>query len=265
MIDYQGKAVLVTGAASGIGAAMATSLAGRGAQLICSDVNSDGVTRIVKELGGNARALTCDLADPVAAATLVDEAYDIAGRLDLVCSNAGIGHRGTLNQTAFDDDAMSRLFEINFFAGLKLAQAYVHRLEKSGESGRLMVTASENSLSVPQAVRASKLAFYGASKHALLVAMEWLRIEQENGPLELHVLLPGAVYTPLISGVLTDPSLAPPELELLLPDQCADIALRGMDMGLFYIPTQAHLLEDMQPRMHEVGSALQALGIGKTD
>ena len=264
MIDYQGRAVLVTGAASGIGAAMATSLAGRGAQIICVDVNSDGVARIAKELGGNACALTCDLADPVAAAMLVDEAYDIAGRLDLVCSNAGIGHRGALNQTTFDDGALSKLFEINFFAGLKLAKAYAKRLEQSGERGRLMVTASENSLSVPQAIRASKLAFYGASKHALLVALEWLRIEQKNGPLDLHVLLPGAVYTPLISGGLTDPSLAPPELELLMPEQCADIALRGMDLGLFYIPTQAHLFEDMQSRIHEVESALQALGIEKT-
>jgi hypothetical protein len=94
--------------------------------------------------------------------------------------------------------------------------------------------------------------------------MEWLRIEQEQGPLDLHVLMPGAVYTPLIAANLPDPAQAPAELELIMPEQCAAIALKGMDLGLFYIPTQAHLLEDMQPRLNGVASALEALGIEKT-
>jgi len=78
------------------------------------------------------------------------------------------------------------------------------------------------------------------------------------------VLLPDAVYTPLIAAGLPDPSQAPAELELIMPEQCADIALKGMDLDLFYIPTQAHLLADMQPRFQEVESALKALGVEKT-
>ena len=264
MIDYGDKVVLVTGAASGIGAALASALAARGAQLICADIEADGLKQTVKQIGGNAQALLCDLSDPAAAAKLIDDAYEVAGRLDLVCSNAGIGFGGKLARTDFDDERMAKLFEINFFAGLKLGKAYSQRLEQSGERGRLMVTGSENSLSVPSAVRGSRLAVYGASKHALLVAMEWFRIEQEQGPLDLHVLMPGAVYTPLIAAGLPDPAQAPPELELILPEQCADIALKGMDLGLFYIPTQAHIAEDMQPRLLEVASSLQALGIEKT-
>ena len=95
--------------------------------------------------------------------------------------------------------AVSRLFEINFFAGLKIAQAYVQLLEHTGQTGRLLVTASENSLSVPDAVKKARMGFYGATKHALLVALEWMRIDLQGGPLDLHVLLPGAVYTPLIA------------------------------------------------------------------
>lgn len=264
MIDYGDKVVLVTGAASGIGAALASALAARGAQLICADIEADGLKQTVEQIGGNAQALLCDLSDPAAAAKLIDDAYEVAGRLDLVCSNAGIGFGGKLARTDFDDERMAKLFEINFFAGLKLGKAYSQRLEQSGERGRLMVTASENSLSLPSAVRGGSLAVYGASKHALLIAMEWYRIEQEQGPLDLHVLMPGAVYTPLIAAGLPDPAQAPPELELILPEQCADIALKGMDLGLFYIPTQAHIVEDMQPRLLEVASSLQALGIEKT-
>jgi NAD(P)-dependent dehydrogenase (short-subunit alcohol dehydrogenase family) len=264
VIDYEDKVALVTGAASGIGAALAEALASRGAQVICADINEDGLSQTVKHIGGNTQGLACNLADPAAAAKLIDDVYDIAGRLDLVCSNAGVGFASELAKTDFEHKRMNRLFEINFFAGLKLAKAYVQRLEICGERGRLMVTGSENSLSVPSAVRGSRLAAYSATTHALLVAMEWFRIEQEEGPLELHVLMPGAVYTPLIAANLPDPAAAPPELEIIMPEQCAAIALKGMDLGLFYIPTQAHIADDMQPRLLEVAKSLELLGIEKT-
>ncbi len=268
MIDYSGQAVLVTGAASGIGEATAIALAKRGAQVICADVDADGVERTVATIGDTATSLLCDLSDPGAAAQLVDQAYERAGHLDLIFSNAGIGHRSNIAKEPFDaTDAMAKLFEINFFAGPKIAQAYARHLERDGRRGRFMVTASENSLSVPSApaVRAGKMMFYGATKHALLVAMEWLRIEQEEtGLLDLHVLMPGAVYTPLVSRGLPDPSMAPPEVELISAERCAEVALKGMDLGLFYIPTQAHLWDDMQPRAEDVKASLMALGIERT-
>ena len=266
MIDYQGKTVLLTGAASGIGEATAIALAKRGAQVICADVDAEGVEQTVATIGEGATAILSDLSAPDAAAQLVDQAYEAAGHLDLIFSNAGIGHRSSLSKEPFDaTDAMAKLFEINFFTGPKIAQAYACHLEKDGRRGRFMVTASENSLSVPQAVSAGKMTFYGATKHALLVAMEWLRIEQEKaGLLDLHVLLPGAVYTPLVARSLPDPSMAPPELELITAERCAEVALKGMDLDLFYIPTQAHLLEDMQPRIKDIEASLKALEIEKS-
>lgn len=266
MIDYAGKTVLVTGAASGIGEATAVALAKRGAKVVCADVDAEGVEQTVVTAGESASAIISDLSAPDAAAKLVGQAYELTGHLDLIFSNAGIGHRSSLVKEPFDaTDAMTKLFEINFFAGPKIAQAYARHLEADGKRGRLMVTASENSLSVPSAVSSGKMTFYGATKHALLVAMEWLRIEQEKaGLLDLHVLLPGAVYTPLVARSLPDPSMAPPELELITAEQCAEVALKGMDLDLFYIPTQAHLLDDMQPRMKDIEASLSALGIERT-
>lgn len=266
MIDYHDKTVLVTGAASGIGEATAIALAKRGAKVICADVDADGVKETAGTIGESATTLVSDLSVPDAAAQLVDQAYETAGHLDLIFSNAGIGHRSSLSKEPFDaTDAMAKLFEINFFAGPKIAQAYARHLEADGKRGRLMVTASENSLSVPTAVSAGRMTFYGATKHALLVAMEWLRIEQEKaGLLDLHVLLPGAVYTPLVARSLPDPSMAPPELELITAEQCAEVALKGMDLDLFYIPTQAHLLDDMQHRMRDIEASLKTLEIERT-
>jgi short-subunit dehydrogenase len=144
---------------------------------------------------------------------------------------------------------------------LKIAQAYCRLLSQNGQRGRLMVTASENSLSLPAAVKRSKMAFYGATKHALLIAMEWMRIDPKFSDVDLHVLMPGAVYTPLISGGLPDPAAAPAELGLIMPEQCADTALRGMDHGLFYIPTHGHFIDDMQPRQQGIQEAMAILDI----
>jgi NAD(P)-dependent dehydrogenase (short-subunit alcohol dehydrogenase family) len=257
MIDYRGKTALVTGAASGIGKALAAALGARGAKVILADVNADGVKRAASDLGGH--AIVCDLADPTAPARLIEEAFEQNGRLDLVCSNAGIGRRRRVLKETIDND-VERLFAINLFAGVRLAQAYATKLANDAR-GRILFTGSENSLSVPAMVRNSRLAFYAATKHALLIVAEWMAIETGETPLDVHVLMPGAVYTPLVKAALPDPASAPAELELIMPERCAEIALKGMDLGLFYIPTQAHLATDMIPRTKGVEEALKALGI----
>jgi hypothetical protein len=77
----------------------------------------------------------------------------------------------------------------------------------------------------------------------------------------VHVLLPGAVYTPLIQKALPDPALAPPALNLIMPERAAEVALKGLDLGLFYIPTQRHLADDMRARFDGVRSAVEVLGL----
>ena len=265
MIDYTGTTVLVTGAASGIGEALAMAFSLRGAKVICADRDVTGAEETAASIGSAALAIECDLADPLAAEKIVQQSHAVSGRLDVICSNAGIGHRGSPFSVDMNEDlTLSLLFEVNFYAGLKIAQAYVQLLKKHKQQGRLMVTASENSLSVPEAVKKGKMAFYAATKHSLLVALEWMRLDQEGGPMYLHALLPGAVYTPLVSKALPEPSMAPPELELISAERCAEIALAGLDNDLFYIPTQAHLLTDMQPRTDAIENALNILGIEKT-
>ena len=264
MIDYNNTIALVTGAASGIGAALAQALAARGAQVLCADINAEGLEKTVHLIGNGEKAMACYLSNPNAAEQLIQDVFRQTGRLDLVCSNAGIGYASKLAKTDFTHQRIEKLFEINLFAGLKLGKAYSERLASSGTRGRLMVTASETSLSVPSAVRNNDLALYSASKHALLTAMEWFRIEQAEGPLDLHVLMPGAVYTPLITRGLPDPAQAPPDLGLIQPERCAEIALKAMDLDLSYIPTHAHIGDDMRPRLQGVQHALQGLGLKTT-
>ena len=260
MIDYSGKTALVTGGASGIGLAMAKLLRARGARLVIADIVDDRLAAASKEFGKDALVLRSDLAEASAPAKLIDDAWSANGRLDLVCSNAGIGHRRKILKETFDD-SYTRLFNVNLIAGLRLAQAYNERLAGANAKGSILFTASENALSVPAAIKGRGIGLYAASKHGILVAAEWLRDETEGGPMSVHVLMPGAVYTPLISAGLPDPSLAPAHLNLIMPERCAEIALKGLDLGLFYIPTQRHLADDMKPRTDGVRNAVEKLGL----
>jgi hypothetical protein len=73
--------------------------------------------------------------------------------------------------------------------------------------------------------------------------------------------MPGGVYTPLIARNVPDPTDLPAELAVIMPERCAEIALKGLDLGLFYIPTHKHIADDMRPRTEGVAASLKALGL----
>jgi NAD(P)-dependent dehydrogenase (short-subunit alcohol dehydrogenase family) len=212
-------------------------------------------------------ALTVDLAQPGAAVDLIDRAHALAGRVDMIASNAGMGSGpGPKRLLKADIDAprVAAMFEVNMFAAIRLVQAWVPRLEADGRRGRLMITGSENSLSVPDAVKTFGLGLYAASKHGVLVLAEWLRQEMAGGnkPLDVHILLPGGVYTGMTAdGLGPDPAGWPADMHVITAERCAEIALDGLDKGLFWIPTHRHLADDMGPRHDGIADAVRALGL----
>ena len=258
MIEHAGSVALITGGASGIGKALAEALHARGAHVVIADRQAEAAEAVARSLNGH--AIACDLSRPEDCARAVNGAFDWKGRLDLVCANAGTGVRNPVLKEDFGP-ATERLFAVNLQAPIRMAQAYAARLTAAGTRGRLMITSSENALSLPAGVRRSRIGAYAASKHGVLILAEWLREELAGAIMDLHVLLPGAVYTPLVAAGVPDFDAAPKELGLIMPERCAEIALKGLDLGLFYIPTHAHIESDMRPRTEGVAASLKALGL----
>jgi NAD(P)-dependent dehydrogenase (short-subunit alcohol dehydrogenase family) len=264
MIDWTGQRVLITGAASGIGRALAVLLAARGALVTAADINAAGAAETAALCAGEALAL--DLADGSAGPAAVEQLVARHGRLDAVFANAGIGHARRLLKADLDDPGLARLWEINMLGPTRLAQALVRAAEAGGWRARIVITGSENSLALPPSIQNFGNGLYAASKHGVLILAEWLATECRNAgkPLDVHVLLPGGVYTGLTAaGLGDDPARWPADMGIILPERAAEICLQGLDLGLFHIPTHAHLHDDMGGRYHSVGEATALLQLGK--
>jgi short-subunit dehydrogenase len=160
------------------------------------------------------------------------------------------------------------LFAVNFASALHVAQVYHAHLAAAGTNGRILFTASENSLSLPEAVHGMKLGAYAATKHALLILVEWMREELQGDRLTPALLFPGPVATEPMSAALDsgrfgkglDPErMANFKAQLITPEQCAERAIAGLDRGLFYIPTHAHIRSDMQARTRELDAAFDTM------
>ena len=256
--------VLVTGAASGIGRALAAAFGARGARVTIADVEPDGLAAAAAEIG--ATPIVCDVADRAQIEAMIAAAAAAHGPIDLVCSNAGIGRNRPVMATT--QAHVDKLFAVNFQSALHAAQAYAAHLAAAGRTGRILFTASENSLALPDAVRELGLGAYAATKHALLILVEWMREELRGGPLSPALLFPGPVLTAPFRaamesgrfGASMDPARkAAFEAQLISPEACAARAIAGLERGLFYIPTHAHIRQDMQARLDELDAAFAAM------
>jgi NAD(P)-dependent dehydrogenase (short-subunit alcohol dehydrogenase family) len=256
-MDLSGRTAVVTGGAAGIGMGLARALSARGAKVVIADIDGPAAEAAARAL--NSRAIVCDVSARASIDAMFDDVWAREGPVDLVCSNAGVGrNKRVLNEKPEEIEA---LFRVNYLSALHMVQAYLPRIEAGGRRGRILFTASENSFSAPQAVQAFGLGDYGGTKHALLILIEWLRIELNGRPLDLHLLCPGGVLTERFAARFPDPSHIPPNMNFITPDQCAAIALQGLDLCLFYIPTHAHIADDMRPRLEELARSFAALGL----
>ena len=185
-VELSRRVVLVTGAASGIGAACAARYAAHGATVIATDIDDAAGERLAADTGIRYRHL--DVADPAEWALLTEELEADPGRLDVVHLNAGI-RQGFSDITELDDDAYQRIIGINQHGVFYGIRATVGLLERTG-GGHILVTASRASLGpLPQDLG------YVMSKHAVAGLVRSVADDLKSRGVHINAICPATVDT----------------------------------------------------------------------
>ena len=189
-----GKAALITGAASGIGKAIAATYAGAGASVAIADLNAEGARATAAELeakGAKAIGVAMDVTDEAEVEAATAEAVKALGSLDILVSNAGIQIVKPVHEFPYAD--WKKLVAIHLDGAFLTTRAALQRMYKSGRGGTIIYMGSVHSK------EASKLkAPYVAAKHALVGLAKVVAKEGAEHGVRANVICPGFVRTPLV-------------------------------------------------------------------
>jgi NAD(P)-dependent dehydrogenase (short-subunit alcohol dehydrogenase family) len=240
------KVVVVTGGASGIGAAMAEAFVREGAMaVVVADVVDGGP--VAERLGKTVRFVRCDVSDRADVEHLVSTVENDLGPIDLFCANAGIGTGAGVDAP---DEVWSRIWSVNVMGIAHSASAYLTSVRKRGK-GHLLVTASAAGLLTNLGD-----APYTATKHAAVGLAEWLAITHAPDGLTVQCLCPQGVRTPMVMGGLDDDMLAAEVVEaqgLIEPGECAAAVVAGLATDEFLILPHPEVRDYLRTKVEEPG------------
>jgi 3-oxoacyl-[acyl-carrier protein] reductase len=186
-----GRTAIVTGGGSGIGAGIATVLAGEGATVVVGDLDGERAARTAAAIerdGGRAFVQVCDVSGDVDARALVKAAVDATGRVDILASNAGIYPVASIEETT--EELWDKVMAVNAKASWLLIRAVAPVMRRQGY-GRIVVTSS---ITGPRTAMAG-LSHYAASKAALMGLVRTAALELAAAGVTVNAVLPGTVDT----------------------------------------------------------------------
>ncbi|MGE5594715.1 MAG: SDR family NAD(P)-dependent oxidoreductase [Hyphomicrobiales bacterium] len=266
MQDLRDSVVVITGAASGIGAGLARALAREGANLVLADIRDPGA--VAAECGSRGIrviSVQCDVGDRAAMDAVAERAYQAFGKVNLLCANAGVVAFAPLLQTP--PEQWERAIRVNFFGVLNTAMAFVPRMREQRDERHLVVTASGAGLIASNVLPTGA---YCASKFAAVGFAEQLRLELEPDGVGVTILCPGSVKT----GILDTAEYAPEVTHLrpkapggptpgrehvrrMDPADVARLVLKGIRENAPYVITHPEMQPGLEARF---GAQLAACG-----
>ena len=198
LFDLDGQVALVTGAAQGLGRAIAAALGAHGAAVVLADRDAAGCLTAAEALrtyGIDVLAVPCDVSDPVALVHLAETATSWRGRIDTLVCNAGVqGPVGPLADTT--DADWDHVFGVNLRGAARLANLVVPSMAARG-AGSVVLMASI------AALRGNRtIGLYGMSKAALAQLARNLAVEWGPHGVRINAIAPGLIRTPLARGLL---------------------------------------------------------------
>lgn len=193
-VDLQNKTALVTGAASGIGRAVAVRLAEAGARIGAVDLNGDGVRRAVDAIGGDAVALQADMGDAQAILSLRDAFVDRLGLPDVIVNAAGFDRVEPFMQN--DDDLWRSLAVVNFLGPVRLCHAFLTPILEAGATTSIVNISSD-------AGRVGSMGetVYAGTKGGLIAFTKSLAREMARHQINVNCVCPGPTDTPLFASL----------------------------------------------------------------
>jgi len=213
-MEFEGLVAIVTGGASGLGAAIAARLSEDGASVAVLDLRTDGTPHF---------AVTTDVSDDLSVRAAVDAVVAKFGRLDIVVNNAGIGAQGDV--AANDDAEWHLLWDINVLGMARVSRAALPHLRVSPAASIVNVSSIVATAGVPQRV------LYSATKGAVLAMTRAMAADHVREGIRVNAVNPGTADTPWIDGLLAkagDPAAERAALEarqphgrLVSPDEVA--------------------------------------------
>jgi NAD(P)-dependent dehydrogenase (short-subunit alcohol dehydrogenase family) len=229
LFDVEGARVVVTGAASGLGLAMAEVMADGGARVTLADLDEEGLEQVAGRLGGDVRTARLDVSDSAAVERLFDEVVEEQGGVDVAFANAGISLEAGVTDPqggleAFDRAKWDSVLGVNLNGVVFTLKAAARHMKKQG-SGRIVVTASTAGFGTDPMVGYS----YSATKAAVIIIMRQAALELAKHGVHVNAIAPG----PFRTNIGGDAAPIPPEAwndivaigRMAEPDELKGVAL----------------------------------------
>lgn len=221
-MQIKDKIVVVTGAASGIGKALAERFAAEGAKkVVCADLDAEGAARVAGAIGG--LGVGVDVGDEASLVAMMQRVETEIGPIDLFCSNAGIGFGGG---TEVDNAKWDKIWAVNVMAHVWAARWLAPRMAARG-GGYLLNTSSAAGL-----LSQIGSAPYAVTKHAAVGLAEWLAFTHADEGIKVSVLCPQAVRTAMTAG---NPDGVASIDGMLEPEAVAEACVRAIEAETFLV------------------------------
>ncbi|MBT3624918.1 MAG: SDR family oxidoreductase [Gammaproteobacteria bacterium] len=225
-MELDNKVCVITGGASGIGAATSRAFAAKGARVVVTDINMEGARQVAEEIGGH--AITCDVSVEAEVNNLVAETEEQLGPIDLFFNNAAVATGGNPLNTPID--VWQDQWNINVMAHVYAVRAVLPGMLARGQ-GYLLHTASMAGILTSQGNLT-----YATTKHAVVGLAEWLSITYHDQGIRVSLLAPLGVRTPML-GDLSSPFAVSAAGPIKEPKDVADMVVSGIQSESFLILT----------------------------
>lgn len=194
MFDLTGKTALVTGAASGIGEAIARALAGNGALVYVADLNEEAGTKVAESIAG--AFIRLDVSNHADCISAAEKVHAERGDLDILVNNAGIGHVGTILNTNAED--LDRLFAVNVRGMFDLTKAFIPKMIERKHGVIVNIASIGGILAIRDRIA------YCTTKFAVVGMTKCIALDHALDGIRANAVCPGRVETDFVKSRLAE-------------------------------------------------------------